>query len=74
MTMDHIKNLMQILLGSNVAYDESMNLRNILWLAPLPCNVTKAWLAPGSLSQHIFNIISYVTSMCLTFSMISTKY
>lgn len=35
--------------GSNVVYDESMNLRNILWLAPLPSNTTKAWLAPGVL-------------------------
>ncbi|KAL3629919.1 hypothetical protein CASFOL_026231 [Castilleja foliolosa] len=36
-------------LGSNVAYDDSMNLRNILWLAPLPSNSTKSWLAPGVL-------------------------
>uniref|UniRef100_A0A5B6YGC5 Uncharacterized protein n=1 Tax=Davidia involucrata TaxID=16924 RepID=A0A5B6YGC5_DAVIN len=35
--------------GSNVTYDDSMNLRNILWLAPLPSNSTKAWLAPGVL-------------------------
>ncbi|KAH6819071.1 T-box protein [Perilla frutescens var. frutescens] len=35
--------------GSNVAYDDSMNLRNILWLAPLPSNSTKAWVAPGVL-------------------------
>ncbi|KZV34812.1 T-box protein 41 [Dorcoceras hygrometricum] len=35
--------------GSNVAYDDSMNLRNILWLAPFPSNSTKAWLAPGIL-------------------------
>ncbi|KAK8960502.1 hypothetical protein KSP40_PGU005687 [Platanthera guangdongensis] len=35
---------------SNVLYDDSMNLRNILWLAPLPSNVTKAWLAPGILA------------------------
>ncbi|XP_058076624.1 uncharacterized protein LOC131225177 [Magnolia sinica] len=35
--------------GSNVKYDDSMNLRNILWLAPLPSDVTKAWLAPGVL-------------------------
>ncbi|TVU37280.1 hypothetical protein EJB05_10586, partial [Eragrostis curvula] len=35
--------------GSNVPYDDSMNLRNILWLAPLPSNQTKAWLAPGVL-------------------------
>lgn len=35
--------------GSNVVYDDSMNLRNILWLAPLPSNVTKAWVAPGTL-------------------------
>ncbi|XP_010269526.1 PREDICTED: uncharacterized protein LOC104606154 isoform X1 [Nelumbo nucifera] len=36
-------------IGSNVAYDDSINLRNILWLAPLPSNSTKAWLAPGVL-------------------------
>ncbi|KAA8536838.1 hypothetical protein F0562_029316 [Nyssa sinensis] len=35
--------------GSNVPYDDSMNLRNILWLAPLPSNSTKDWLAPGVL-------------------------
>ncbi|KAG8390986.1 hypothetical protein BUALT_Bualt01G0140800 [Buddleja alternifolia] len=35
--------------GSNVTYDDSMNLRNILWLAPLPSNSTKAWLSPGVL-------------------------
>lgn len=35
--------------GSNVKYDESMNLRNILWLAPLPDTSAKAWLAPGVL-------------------------
>ncbi|OMP03288.1 hypothetical protein COLO4_10518 [Corchorus olitorius] len=35
--------------GSNVTYDDSMNLRNILWLAPLPSNSTKAWMAPGVL-------------------------
>ncbi|MCD7455839.1 hypothetical protein HAX54_029763 [Datura stramonium] len=36
-------------IGSNVAYDDSMNLRNILWLAPLASNSTKEWLAPGVL-------------------------
>ncbi|EOY11502.1 hypothetical protein QUC31_009458 [Theobroma cacao] len=35
--------------GSNVTYDDSMNLRNILWLAPLPSNSTKGWMAPGVL-------------------------
>lgn len=35
--------------GSALKYDESMNLRNILWLAPLPSTSTKAWLAPGVL-------------------------
>lgn len=34
---------------SNVVYDDSMNFRNILWLAPLPSDSTKAWLAPGVL-------------------------
>ncbi|KAL7259551.1 hypothetical protein ACSBR1_005441 [Camellia fascicularis] len=36
-------------IGSNVVYDDSMNFRNILWLAPLPSDSTKAWLAPGVL-------------------------
>ncbi|XP_041020747.1 uncharacterized protein LOC121262362 [Juglans microcarpa x Juglans regia] len=36
-------------MGSNVKYDDSMNLRNILWLAPLPSNLSKAWVAPGVL-------------------------
>ncbi|KAI5658731.1 hypothetical protein M9H77_27524 [Catharanthus roseus] len=36
-------------IGSNVTCDNSMNLRNILWLAPLPSNSTKTWLAPGVL-------------------------
>ncbi|XP_047976466.1 uncharacterized protein LOC125218759 [Salvia hispanica] len=35
--------------GSNVTYDDSMNLRNILWLAPLPNDSRKAWDAPGVL-------------------------
>ncbi|KAF3454526.1 hypothetical protein FNV43_RR04974 [Rhamnella rubrinervis] len=35
--------------GSNVKYDDSMNFRNILWLAPLPSNSTKVWEAPGVL-------------------------
>ncbi|KAM0922220.1 hypothetical protein ACQ4PT_006318 [Festuca glaucescens] len=35
--------------GSDVPYDDSMNLRNILWLAPLASNETKAWSAPGVL-------------------------
>ncbi|KAM6577865.1 hypothetical protein CsatB_029702 [Cannabis sativa] len=36
--------------GSNVSYDNSMNLRNILWLAPLPSDSTgDTWAAPGVL-------------------------
>ncbi|KAL9271218.1 hypothetical protein AKJ16_DCAP18244 [Drosera capensis] len=35
--------------GSDVPYDNEMNLRNILWLAPLPSNSTKEWEAPGVL-------------------------
>ncbi|KAF7805091.1 ATP-dependent Clp protease proteolytic subunit-related protein 3, chloroplastic [Senna tora] len=35
--------------GSKLKYDDSMNLRNILWLAPLPHNSTKSWEAPGVL-------------------------
>ncbi|XP_052192951.1 uncharacterized protein LOC127801672 isoform X2 [Diospyros lotus] len=36
-------------IGSNVLYDDSMNLQNILWLAPMPSNSTKGWSAPGVL-------------------------
>ncbi|XP_027350521.1 uncharacterized protein LOC113861722 isoform X2 [Abrus precatorius] len=35
--------------GSNVTYDDSMNLRNILWLAPLPGDSAESWVAPGVL-------------------------
>ncbi|KAI5079594.1 hypothetical protein GOP47_0005073 [Adiantum capillus-veneris] len=41
--------------GSPLPYDDSMNLRNILWLAPMPdctsrkCADNASWLAPGSL-------------------------
>ncbi|OAY44040.1 hypothetical protein MANES_08G117600v8 [Manihot esculenta] len=35
--------------GSTVTYDDSMNFRNILWLAPFPSNSSKAWAAPGVL-------------------------
>ncbi|XP_058738544.1 uncharacterized protein LOC131610583 isoform X3 [Vicia villosa] len=34
--------------SSNVTYDDSMNLRNILWLAPLPDRSSKSWVAPAS--------------------------
>lgn len=30
-----------------------MNVRNILWLAPLPSNSTKEWVAPGVYSHFI---------------------
>lgn len=36
-------------IGSKVKYDDSMNLRNILWLAPLPSNSSRDWVAPGVL-------------------------
>ncbi|XP_057961140.1 uncharacterized protein LOC131153105 [Malania oleifera] len=36
-------------LGSTVTYDDSMNFRNILWLAPLPGDSTEPWAAPGVL-------------------------
>ncbi|KAG5056078.1 hypothetical protein JHK85_008588 [Glycine max] len=36
-------------LGSNVTYDDSMNLRNILWLAPMPGDSGESWVAPGVL-------------------------
>lgn len=36
-------------IGSYVSYGDSMNLRNILWLAPLPSNTSNDWLAPGVL-------------------------
>ncbi|XP_006349750.1 uncharacterized protein [Solanum tuberosum] len=36
-------------IGTNVSYDDSMNLHNILWLAPLASNSSNEWLAPGVL-------------------------
>eukprot|EP00249_Psilotum_nudum_P017567 c26391_g1_i1 orf=80-1279(+) len=40
-------------IGSQLPYDDNMNLRNILWLAPMPdCSNYKCsdkWLAPGAL-------------------------
>lgn len=41
-------------LGSNVIYDDSMNLRNILWLAPMPSNSTKAWSTAGTSAEPLF--------------------
>ncbi|KAK7397180.1 hypothetical protein VNO78_18347 [Psophocarpus tetragonolobus] len=35
--------------GSNVTYNDSMNLRNILWLAPMPGDSDESWVAPGVL-------------------------
>ncbi|KAL0718102.1 hypothetical protein Bca4012_067424 [Brassica carinata] len=35
--------------GSDVKYGDSMNFRNILWLAPLPSKSGPGWLAPGVL-------------------------
>ncbi|KAL2566908.1 hypothetical protein AAZX31_19G219300 [Glycine max] len=35
--------------GSNVTYDDSMNLRNILWLAPMLGDSGEFWVAPGVL-------------------------
>ncbi|KAG2278556.1 hypothetical protein Bca52824_061111 [Brassica carinata] len=35
--------------GSDVKYGDSINLRNILWLAPLPSKSGPGWLAPGVL-------------------------
>ncbi|CAH8382003.1 unnamed protein product [Eruca vesicaria subsp. sativa] len=35
--------------GSDVKYGDSINLRNILWLAPLPNKSGTGWLAPGVL-------------------------
>ncbi|KAI4369389.1 hypothetical protein MLD38_017831 [Melastoma candidum] len=34
---------------SDVTYDDSMNLRNILWLAPIPDTSSRSWIAPGVL-------------------------
>lgn len=41
--------------GSNVTYDDSMNLRNILWLAPLPSRSNNAWEAPGTFLPYPFS-------------------
>lgn len=43
--------------GSDLTYDDSMNLRNILWLAPLPTNSSEAWSAPGILQVLVFKML-----------------
>ncbi|XP_057550773.1 uncharacterized protein LOC130828791 isoform X2 [Amaranthus tricolor] len=35
--------------GSDVTYDSTMNLRNILWLAPMPSTSSEVWDSPGIL-------------------------
>ena len=47
-----------LLSGSNVTYDDSMNMRNILWLAPLPGDSAKSWVAPGTFNTVIISIRS----------------
>lgn len=48
--------------GSDATYDDSMNLRNILWLAPLPSNSCKACVAPGMfLNPHVKQQIAAFT-------------
>ncbi|KAI4310946.1 hypothetical protein MLD38_035888 [Melastoma candidum] len=36
-------------MDSDVTYDDSMNLRNIIWLAPIPDTSSRSWIAPGVL-------------------------
>ncbi|KAG7023977.1 hypothetical protein SDJN02_15005 [Cucurbita argyrosperma subsp. argyrosperma] len=43
-------------IGSNVPYDASMNMRNILWLAPIPSNSTKDWEAPDDLGDAVVDV------------------
>lgn len=38
-----------------MSYGDSMNLRNILWLAPLPSNTSNDWLAPGMQTEYSLN-------------------
>jgi len=45
-----------LLSGSNVTYGDSMNLRNILWLAPNPGDSDESWVAPGILSEIIISV------------------
>ncbi|KAL5713030.1 hypothetical protein ACHQM5_015146 [Ranunculus cassubicifolius] len=54
--------------GSNVAYDDMMNLRNILWLAPLPSNSSKAWIAPDLVAESqdvVRTIYEALTYLCI---------
>ncbi|XP_010043057.2 uncharacterized protein LOC104432286 isoform X2 [Eucalyptus grandis] len=46
--------------GSNVIYDDSMNLRNILWLAPLPSSCTDSWLSPVLLFYNLVALLNWV--------------
>ncbi|XP_027351132.1 F-actin-capping protein subunit alpha-2-like [Abrus precatorius] len=49
--------------GSNVTYDDSMNLRNILWLAPLPGDSAESWwnlLHPSLFSFYTRALLLYL--------------
>ncbi|KHN43299.1 ATP-dependent Clp protease proteolytic subunit-related protein 3, chloroplastic [Glycine soja] len=41
--------------GSNVTYDDSMNLRNILWLAPMLGDSGEFWVAPDRIHSTFYN-------------------
>jgi len=45
-----------LLSGSNVPYDDSMNLRNILWLAPFPGDSDESWVAPGNFTKITISV------------------
>lgn len=68
--------------GSNVTYDDSINLRNILWLAPLPSESTKEWLAPGiwvSLYHEkkkdlVLNLLIFIPLLCYLKIFLATNW
>lgn len=52
MQVNYLVPVTYLILGSHVIYDDSMNLRNILWLAPFPSDSPESWAAPGILFVH----------------------
>ncbi|KAI9121851.1 hypothetical protein K1719_007241 [Acacia pycnantha] len=54
--------------GSKVKYDDSINLRNILSLAPLPHNSTKSWVAPGTIYSQAASTLQ-VLNLFLTYAL-----
>lgn len=54
-----------------MTYGDSMNLRNILWLAPDPGDSDDSWVAPGIFTETIISVLSLNAFSHGTYSQVS---